>query len=277
MYKRFFVTPKWLYDHITDKNVVILDVSTKKPLEKINYQHLFYKKHIPSAQFFNLDIFDKYTHLPHMLPDKVTFSNMVEELGISNTHQVIIYDQGDLFSAPRAWWNFKIFGCNHVKILSGGLSGWEKAGYFIKSGISILRKKQRFIVRYVSDYVLSKEEVLSLLWKPNIQFIDARATARFDAKKPEPRPGLRMGHIPGSKNVPWFWLVNKGCYKKTKKLNAIFYKQGVDIRMATITSCGSGMTAAVVLLALVILGNNQVKLYDGSWAEWGKNNNLPIE
>ncbi|WMY95773.1 MAG: 3-mercaptopyruvate sulfurtransferase [Arsenophonus sp.] len=277
MYARFFVTPKWFYDHITDKNVVILDASSKKPLEKINYQYLFYKKHIPSAQFFDLNIFDKYASLPHMLPDAITFSNMITDLGISNSHQVIIYDQGDLFSAPRAWWTFKIFGCNHVKILSGGLSGWEKAGYCTESGISVFRKKQRFIIKYASDYVLSKQEVLSILGKSDVQLIDSRTTARFNAKEPEPRPGLRMGHIPGSKNVPWFWLVNKGCYKKQKKLNTIFYKQGVNTMMPTVISCGSGMTAAVVLLALIILGNDQVKLYDGSWAEWGKDNSLPIE
>lgn len=278
MYEAFFVSPQWLHRHLTDENIVLVDASAPPPTDPTDYQQRYYQEHIPSAQFFNLDIVaDQSNNLPHMLPDEITFTQAVEQLGISNHHQVVIYDQGALFSAPRAWWTFKTLGCNNVKILAGGLCGWKKAGYSLDSGMSVVRERQQFIAKCITDQALSQQQVITLLQQPNVQFIDARPTARFSAQQPEPRPGLRMGHLPGSKNVPWDWLVKEVCYKSPAELKAIFTKQQVDIMQPTVISCGSGMTAAVVLLALILLGNKNVKLYDGSWAEWGQDNGLPIE
>lgn len=278
MYPAFFVNPQWLLHHLNDENIVVLDASTPAPTDATDYQQLYYQKHIPSAQFFNLDIVaGQDVDLPHMLPDEITFTQAVEQLGISNHHQVIIYDQGDLFSAPRTWWTFKTLGCNNVKILAGGLKAWKKDGYVLDSGVTARCKREHFSTNCIPDQALSQQQVIALLHQSNVQFIDARPPARFTGQQPEPRPGLRIGHIPGSKNVPWDWLVNDGCYKSPEELKTIFAKQQVDIMMPTVISCGSGMTAAVVLLALIMLGNKNVKLYDGSWAEWGQNNGLPIE
>ncbi|QBY43014.1 3-mercaptopyruvate sulfurtransferase [Arsenophonus nasoniae] len=278
MYEAFFVNPQWLHQHLTNENIILVNASAPPPTDPTDYQQRYYQEHIPGAQFFNLDIVaDQSNNLPHMLPDEITFTHAVEQLGISNHHQVVIYDQGALFSAPRAWWTFKTFGCNNVKILTGGLHGWKKAGYLLDSGMPTVRQRQHFAAKCIPDQALSQQQVLALLQQTNVQFIDARPTARFNALQPEPRLGLRMGHLPGSKNVPWDWLVNEGCYKSPEALKTIFANQQVDITLPTVISCGSGMTAAVVLLALIILGNKNVKLYDGSWAEWGQDNGLPIE
>ncbi|WP_340620650.1 3-mercaptopyruvate sulfurtransferase [Xenorhabdus siamensis] len=278
MNNEYFVTPQWLSEHLNDENVVIIDASAPMPTQTIDYHQKWVENHIPGSQFFDLDkIANLQTELPHMLPEPETFRQAASAMGISENHLVVIYDQGNMFSAPRAWWTFKIFGAQHIRILEGGLQGWQQAGYPTESG-TVNRQPQKFNIQFTPEYVFSQQQLLDALQgNAPIQFIDARAEDRFQAKVPEPRPGLRMGHIPGAKNVPWTALIENGRYKSPDEIEQIFKNQSVDLNRPIITSCGSGMTAAVLVLGLDIIGHKTAGLYDGSWAEWGANDMLPLE
>ncbi|AOM40762.1 3-mercaptopyruvate sulfurtransferase [Xenorhabdus hominickii] len=278
MKNEYFVSPQWLNEHLHDENVVIVDASAPMPTQAINYHQLWLNKHIPGAQFFDLDkIANLQINLPHMLPKPETFRQAVSNMGISENHLVIIYDQGNMFSAPRAWWTFKIFGSARVRILEGGLQGWEQAGYPTESG-EVSRSSNVFNIQFAPEKVCSQDKILEILDSNlPVQFIDARAEDRFQAKVPEPRPGLRMGHLPGSKNIPWTALIDNGRYKSVEEITAIFQEKDIDLTKPIVTSCGSGMTAAVLALGLDMLGHKEVGLYDGSWAEWGANDSLPLE
>ncbi|HGN1706614.1 TPA: 3-mercaptopyruvate sulfurtransferase [Providencia rettgeri] len=278
MYNDYFVTPAWLNSHLLDDNLIVLDASAPPPTAPYDCRQRYLEEHIPNAQFFNQDeVANKTCDLPHMLPSADEFSQAVSAMGIDNDTLVVIYSQNNLFSSPRAWWTFTTMGCKDVKILAGGIDAWKAAGLDTQSGEVTPVKNRYFKASPHQHNTLCKEQVLEIVHKGNIQIIDARAAPRFLAQAPEPRPGLRMGHIPGSKNVPWDLLVENGMFKSPEQLKAIFAQQGVDIEAPSMTTCGSGMTAAVVLMALTLLGNHNVRLYDGSWAEWGQDNGLPIE
>ncbi|MDX7988287.1 3-mercaptopyruvate sulfurtransferase [Xenorhabdus sp. 12] len=278
MKNEYFVSPQWLNEHLYDENVVVIDASAPMPTQSIDYQQLWLEKHIPGAQFFNLDkVANLQTNLPHMLPEPDVFRQAVSQMGISENHLVIIYDQGNLFSAPRAWWTFKIFGARHIRILEGGLQDWQQAGYPTESG-EVIRSPETFNLQFTPEKVFTQTKILAALnSKSPVQFIDARAEDRFQAKAPEPRPGLRMGHLPGAKNVPWTALIDNGSYKSVEEIAAIFRAQGVDLNQPIMTSCGSGMTAAVLVLGLDMIGHKEAGLYDASWAEWGADDSLPLE
>lgn len=278
MYNDFFVTPAWLNSHLFDDNLIVLDASAPPPTAPYDCRQRYLEEHIPNAQFFHQDeVADKTCALPHMLPSAEEFSQAVSAMGIDNDTLVVIYSQNNLFSSPRAWWTFTTMGCKDVKILAGGIDAWKAAGFDTQSGEVPAVKNKYFKASHHQHNALNKEQVLEIVNEGKIQIIDARAAPRFLAQAPEPRPGLRMGHIPGSKNVPWDLLVENGKFKSPEQLKAIFAQQGVDIEAPSMTTCGSGMTAAVVLMALILLGNHNVRLYDGSWAEWGQDNGLPIE
>ncbi|WP_369308309.1 3-mercaptopyruvate sulfurtransferase [Providencia rettgeri] len=278
MYNDYFVTPQWLNTHLSDGNIIVLDASSPPPTAPYDCRQRYVEEHIPNAQFFHQDeIADKTCDLPHMLPSAEVFSQAVGAMGIDNNTQVIIYSQNNLFSSPRAWWTFTTMGCKHVKILAGGIEAWKAAGFTTQSGEVPPPKNKEFKASRKGTNAVNQQQLLDLVNEGQIQIIDARAAPRFYGEAPEPRPGLRMGHIPGSKNVPWDLLVTNGEFKSPEALKAIFTEQGVDIQAPSITTCGSGMTAAVVLMALTLLGNSNVRLYDGSWAEWGQDNGLPIE
>ncbi|MEY0597418.1 3-mercaptopyruvate sulfurtransferase [Providencia alcalifaciens] len=278
MYNDYFVTPQWLNAHLFDGNIIVLDASSPPPTAPYDCRQRYLEEHIPNAQFFHQDeIADKSCDLPHMLPSAEVFSHAVGMMGIGNETQVIIYSQNNLFSSPRAWWTFTTMGCNNVKILAGGIDAWKAAGFTVQSGEVPPPETKKFTASRKDSNALNQQQVLDIVHDGKIQIIDARATARFLAQAPEPRLGLRMGHIPGSKNVPWDLLVENGMFKSPEQLKAIFNEQGVDINAPSMTTCGSGMTAAVVLMALTLLGNHNVRLYDGSWAQWGQDNGLPIE
>lgn len=279
MYDAYFVTPQWLHDHLSDSSLIVLDASSPPPTAPYDCRQHWLEEHIPSAQFFHQDeIANTAIALPHMLPDAETFSRAVGEMGIGNDTQVIINAQNNLFSAPRAWWTFKTMGHKNVKILMGGIDAWKTAGFETTSGPVSPPAAQTYVAQRHAENVLNQSQVLDIVNQGNkIQIIDARAAARFLAQAPEPRPGLRMGHIPGSKNMPWDQLVENGQFKSPEQLKTLFAEHGIDIHAPSVTTCGSGMTAAVVLMALTLLGNNHVRLYDGSWAEWGQDNGLPIE
>ncbi|MGV7961552.1 3-mercaptopyruvate sulfurtransferase [Photorhabdus tasmaniensis] len=277
MNNAYFVSPQWLQDHLDDENLVIIDATAPPPPQQIDCHQLWLNTHIPGAQFFDLDkIANHQSGLPHMLPDPQTFSQAVGEMGISENHLVVVYDQGNMFSAPRAWWTFKVFGSRNVRILAGGLQGWQQAGFPTESG-EVTCNSQVFNTNFNAGKVKSLKQILDSLNDPQAEIIDARAMDRFQAKAPEPRPGLKMGHIPGSKNVPWTMLVENGHFKSETEIADIFLKQGIDLNKPVIASCGSGMTAAVLILGLDIIGKKETYLYDGSWAEWGADDTLPLE
>lgn len=275
----YFVTPKWLFEHQHNTDVVILDVSAPMPTQQIDYQALYLERHIPHAYFFNLDeIADKTTTLPHMLPSDALFSETLTQLGISNTTTVILYDQGNLFSAPRGWWTLTTLGCHNVRILAGGLQAWVDAGFAIEQGDAIKTPAQSpFVVERHAQRYANKQQLLDNLATKQKQMVDARSADRFYGRAPEPRPGLRSGHIPGSKNVPWNELVIDGQLKDKTELKQIFEQAGVDLSQPIIVTCGSGMTATILFLALTVLGCQSIALYDGSWAQWGAESALPCE
>ncbi|MGH1594532.1 3-mercaptopyruvate sulfurtransferase [Yersinia proxima] len=279
MNSSFLVTPQWLAEHIDDTNIVILDGRMSPPglIPKRNIQVEFEQGHIPGAVYFDIDaIADSSTDLPHMLPSPQVFSEMVGQLGVSDQHTLVIYDDGNLFSAPRVWWTFRIFGAQNVYILAGGISGWQQAGFALESGPTF-PTAQTFNATFNDAAVKNIHEVLAVLGNNEIQILDARPAGRFKALEPEPRPGLRLGRIPGSINVPWGSMVENGNLKSPQELEAIFAVQGVDLTKPIITSCGSGVTAAVVALGLAAVNAPSVALYDGSWAEWGASDSLPID
>ncbi|MGH1475678.1 3-mercaptopyruvate sulfurtransferase [Yersinia proxima] len=279
MNSSFLVTPQWLAEHIDDTNIVILDARMSPPglIPKRNIQVEFEQGHIPGAVYFDIDaIADSSTDLPHMLPSPQVFSEMVGQLGVSEQHTLVIYDDGNLFSAPRVWWTLRIFGAQNVYILAGGISGWQQAGFALESGPTF-PTAQTFNATFNDAAVKNIHEVLAVLGNNEIQILDARPAGRFKALEPEPRPGLRLGRIPGSINVPWGSMVENGNLKSPQELEAIFAVQGVDLTKPIITSCGSGVTAAVVALGLAAVNAPSVALYDGSWAEWGASDSLPID
>ncbi|WP_077174814.1 3-mercaptopyruvate sulfurtransferase [Yersinia proxima] len=279
MNSSFLVTPQWLAEHIDDTNIVILDGRMSPPglIPKRNIQVEFEQGHIPGAVYFDIDaIADSSTDLPHMLPSPQVFSEMVGQLGVSEQHTLVIYDDGNLFSAPRVWWTLRIFGAQNVYILAGGISGWQQAGFALESGPTF-PTAQTFNATFNDAAVKNIHEVLAVLGNNEIQILDARPAGRFKALEPEPRPGLRLGRIPGSINVPWGSMVENGNLKSPQELEAIFAVQGVDLTKPIIISCGSGVTAAVVALGLAAVNAPSVALYDGSWAEWGASDSLPID
>ncbi|CFR16857.1 3-mercaptopyruvate sulfurtransferase [Yersinia frederiksenii] len=275
----FMVTPQWLAEHKHDTKIAILDARMSPPglIPKRDIQAEFEQGHIPGAVYFDIDaIADHSTNLPHMLPSPQEFSEMAGQLGISEQHTLVIYDDGNLFSAPRVWWTFRIFGAKNVHILAGGISGWQQAGYALESG-QAAPACQTFNAHFNHTAVKHVDEVVAALGNNEIQILDARPAGRYKAQEPEPRPGLRLGRIPGSINIPWGSMVENGNLKSPQALAAIFADQGVDLTKPIITSCGSGVTAAVVALGLAAVNAPSVSLYDGSWAEWGASDALPID
>ncbi|WP_029593604.1 3-mercaptopyruvate sulfurtransferase [Franconibacter pulveris] len=275
----FFVAGDWLAEHIDDPEIQILDAR----MAPAGQEHLrnmaeeYRAGHIPGAVFFDIEaLSDHTTSLPHMMPRPETFAVAMRELGVSSDKHLVVYDEGNLFSAPRAWWMLRAFGVQNVSILAGGLAEWQRDGYPLIEG-EVSLPEGDFEVKFDDSQIKRLPEVLLASHEKTAQLVDARPAARFNAEADEPRPGLKRGHIPGALNVPWTDLVIKGQLKTTDELQEVFNRQGVNLTQPIIASCGSGVTAAVVMLALATLGVEEVKLYDGSWSEWGARNDLPIE
>lgn len=278
MTSSFFVTADWLAEHLSDPDLLIVDARMLPPgMEnqrdiKAEYQ----AKHLPDAPHFDIEALSDHTSAyPHMLPRAETFAVAMRELGVSSDKHLVVYDEGNLFSAPRAWWMLREFGVAKVSILAGGLKSWEEAGYVVESG-NVDLPEAEFEARFDTKVVKRLTDVLLISHEGGAQIVDARAANRFKGEVDEPRPGLHRGRIPNSLNVPWNSLVEEGQLKSPAALKEIFSQQGVDLTQPIISSCGSGVTAVVVILALTSLGVENVKLYDGSWGEWGSRDDLPI-
>lgn len=274
----FFVAGDWLAEHINDPQIQILDARMAQPTQHdrdINAEYL--AGHIPGARLFDIEaLSDTTTALPHMMPRPEAFAVAMRELGISGNKHLVIYDDGNLFSAPRAWWMLKCFGVEEVSILAGGIADWQREDFELESGAPAPAEGE-FEVKFTPDAIRRMTDVLVASHEGTAQLVDARPATRFNAEADEPRPGLRRGHIPGACNVPWNELVENGQLKTTDDLTFIFSSHGVRFNKPIIVSCGSGVTAAVLALALATIGVDDVALYDGSWSEWGARADLPVE
>lgn len=268
-----FVSTQWLADRLDDPKIIVVDASWHMPNAGRDAQGEYAQGHIPGAVFFDIDaIADTASSLPHMLPAPETFAAMVGALGIDAASTIVVYDESGLFSAPRAWWTFKVMGADDVRILEGAGPKWRAEGRPLEPGASS-RPPSVFTASPRLDRVARLEDVAE---GPARTIVDARPAERFNAEVPEPRPGLRSGHIPGSVNVPASGLVADGRLKPEAQLRAIFAEAGVDPASAITTTCGSGVTAATLALALDVIGARDVMLYDGSWSEWGGRGDTPV-
>ncbi|MEC6164478.1 MULTISPECIES: 3-mercaptopyruvate sulfurtransferase [Klebsiella] len=274
----FFVAADWLAEHIDDPEIQIIDARMAPPGQEHRDLNAEYQAgHIPGAVFFDIEALSDHTSpLPHMMPRAEAFAVAMRELGVSSDKHLVVYDEGNLFSAPRAWWMLRTFGVERVSIVAGGLEGWRRDELPLEQGLPELPEGE-FDANFDPQVIKRLTDVLLVSHEGSAQIVDARPAGRFNGLVAEPRPGLRSGHIPGALNVPWNELVINGELKTTDELNEIFARQGIDFERPIIASCGSGVTAAVVVLALTTLGVNGVSLYDGSWSEWGARTDLPIE
>ena len=272
------VSTGWLAEHLADPNLAILDASWHLPAEKRDAAAEFLTAHIPGAQFFDIDqIADTSQGLPHMLPADALFAGTMAAMGIGNDTRVVVYDSRGLFSAPRVWWTLRVMGARRVSVLDGGLPKWRAEGRMLEAGPAAERTPATFAAHREHAQVRTIDDVRLLLKSGSAQLVDARPAARFTGEHPEPRPGLTRGHMPGARNVPFTTLVNAdGTLKSEPELRAVLAAAGIDAARPVVASCGSGITASVVALALTVLGNPSAAVYDGSWAEWGRDPANPV-
>ncbi|HUR43627.1 MAG TPA: 3-mercaptopyruvate sulfurtransferase [Aestuariivirga sp.] len=265
------VSTEWLAQHLGSPDIAILDASWHFPASGRDAKKEFAEGHIPGSQFFDIDeISDTASSLPHMLPSPEKFSSRMRKMGVGDGKRVIVYDSQGLMSAARAWWMFKVFGHDDVAVLDGGLPKWKAENRGLAEGPAAKPQERHFTARYQSMLVRDKADVSAALRSGIEQIADARSAGRFQGQEPEPRPGVRSGHMPGARNVHYQALLKPdGTFKSPQEISAVFTQAGIDIKKPLVTSCGSGITAAILNLGLTVANARQHALYDGSWAEWG--------
>ena len=272
------VSTTWLADHLKDPDLRIFDASWHMPDAKRDPRAEFEAGHIPGARFFDIEeISDQRSELPHMAPPPEKFISRMRAMGVGDGHQVVVYDSAGLFSAARVWWLCRLMGKTDVAVLDGGLPKWRAEGREIEDVPPIMRDRHITVTRQ-NHLVKDVTQVAQAMKLKDHEIIDARAPGRFRGEEPEPREGLRSGHIPGSKNVHYRTLLNDdGTMKSPAETRAVFEAAGVDLSKPVINSCGSGVTAAILSLALERIGHRTHAVYDGSWSEWGMYDHLKVE
>ena len=272
------VSTEWLAARLGDSGVKVVDATFKMPgVLPLPFDD-FVAAHIPGAVFFDVEAISDHTSpLPHMYPSAEQFARDIAQLGISDGDTVVLYDAGGWVAAPRAWWMFLSFGYPNVKVLDGGLKKWRAEGRPVETG-KPTPQPGRFTARLDPSYLRSKDQMVANLSATAEQVIDARAAGRFDGSVAEPRPGLRAGHIPGSRSLPYNELIDPatGTMKPLDALRSAFEAAGLDLARPVVTTCGSGVSAAVLTFALYRLGVRGSALYDGSWSEWGMEGGPPV-
>ncbi len=270
------VSTEWLAAHLKDPDLRILDASWYLPDMERNGREEFAQRHIPGARFFDIDdISDGRSDLPHMVPPVEKFMSRLRAMGVGDGHQVVVYDGSGIFSAARVWWLFKLMGQIDVAVLDGGLPKWIAEGRPTDDMPPVIRDRH-MTVRRQNHMVRDVTQVSHAAKLADHEIIDARGPSRFAGSEPEPRAGLRAGHIPGSKNVHYATLLDNGVMKSPEELRAVFEAADIDLSKPAITTCGSGVTAAILCLAMERFGKTDHSLYDGSWAEWGAFPTLPV-
>ncbi|MTH96672.1 3-mercaptopyruvate sulfurtransferase [Roseibium sp. RKSG952] len=271
------VSTQWLEDNLKTPDVVVVDGSLFLPQMGRDAEAEYLEAHIPGAVRFDIeDISDPKSDLPHTLPEPHLFASKMRKLGIGDGQTIVVYDGIGLWSAPRVWWMFKVMGVKDVHVLNGGMPKWKAEGRPLEDG-PVRRPERHFTARLNRGAVTSFDSLRKIIASGDRQIVDARSSERFSGSVPEPRPGMRSGHMPGAKNVPVMDLMrDDGSLKDETTLRAQFSEAGVDISKPVTTTCGSGVTAAALTLALTSLGATDLTLYDGSWSEWGSRQDTEV-
>lgn len=273
----YTVSPEWLAAELGSGDLKVVDGSWYLPNSGRDHHADFAAERIPGAVFFDQDdIVDPASELPHTVPPAEVFAEKVGALGISDTDRIVVYDGPGFFAAPRVWWLFRLFGAERVYLLDGGFDNWKAEGRPVETGAPAKPAPKRFAAKADLSVIATLDEMKRIVASGEAQVADARPAARFAGTVPEPRPGMRAGHMPGARNVPVTSLSENGKLRSPEALREIFDKSGVDLDRPVVTTCGSGVTAAAIAFALQSLGHADTRLYDGSWSEWSTRDDTPV-